>query len=63
MNYYLGLDPYVIKERNEEIRRKVRDLRLERRQRQDQRRTPSRLVVFALRSTLPLLRSVGLAER
>jgi hypothetical protein len=63
MNHYLGLDPYVIRERNEEIRREVRALRLEGRMRQDQRQTPSRLVVFALRSTLPLLRSVGLAER
>jgi hypothetical protein len=63
MNHYLGLDPYVIKERNEEIRREVRALRLEGRLRQDRRQTPSSLVLFALRSTLPLLRSVGLAER
>jgi hypothetical protein len=63
MNHYLGLDPYVIRERNEEIRREVRALRLEGRLRQDRRQTPSRLVLFALRSTLPLLRSVGLAER
>lgn len=61
MNHYSGFDPYVIKERNEEIRREVRALRLE--GRQDQRQTPSRLVAFALRSTLPLLRSVRPAER
>ena len=63
MNHYLGLDPYVIKERNEKIRREVRALRLEGSLREGHRQTPSRLVVFALRSTLPLLRSVGLAER
>ena len=61
MNQNSGFDLYVIKERNEEIRQEVRALRLEGRLRQDRR--PSRLVVFALRSTLPLLRGVGLAER
>ena len=53
MNHYSGFDPYVIKERNEEIRREVRALRLEGHLRQDQRQAPSRLVAFALRSTAP----------
>ena len=62
MNPYSGFDPYVIKERNEEIRREVRALRLEGRLREHHRHT-ARLVLFALRSTLPLIRGVGLAER
>jgi len=62
MNHYSGLIPYVIKERNEEIRREVRALRLEGRLREHHRHT-ARLVHFALRSTLPLIRRVGLAER
>jgi hypothetical protein len=63
MNHYSGFDPYVIKERNEEIRREVRALRLERRLRKGHGQKGSRLVPFALRSTLPLIRSAGLAER
>lgn len=62
MNHFSGFDPYVIKERNEEIRREVRALRLEGRLREHHRHT-ARLVLFALRSTLPLIRRVGLAER
>ena len=62
MNHYSGFDPYVIKERNEEIRREVRALRLEGRLWEHHGHT-ARLVLFALRSTLPLIRSVGPAER
>jgi len=29
MNHYSGFDPYVIKERNEELRRELQALRLE----------------------------------
>ena len=63
MNHYSGFDPYVIEERNEEIRREVRALQLEGRLRQDQKQMPSRLVAFALRSTLPLLRRVSLVQQ
>ena len=63
MNHYSGFDPYVIKERNEQIGREVRALRLEGRLRKGHGQTGSRLIVFALRNTLPLLRRVGLAER
>ena len=63
MNHYSGFDSYVIKARNEEIRREVRALRLERRRSKGHGQTGSRLVPFALRSTLPLSRSAGLAER
>jgi hypothetical protein len=62
MSHNSRLDLYVINKRNEEIRREVRALRLEGRLREHHRQM-ARLVVFALRSTLPMLRSVGLAER
>jgi hypothetical protein len=61
MNHFSGLDPYVIKKRNEQIGREVRALRLEGRLREHHRQM-ARLVLFALRSTLPLIRRVGLAE-
>ncbi|MBA3702921.1 MAG: hypothetical protein H0W79_08875 [Rubrobacteraceae bacterium] len=61
MNHYSGFDPYLIKERNEEIRREVQALRFEERLREDHSQALSRLVVFALRSTLPLFRRVRLA--
>ena len=63
MNPYSGFDPYVIKERNDEIRREVRALRLGGRLRKGHGQTGSRLVFFALSSTLPLMRRVGPAER
>ena len=62
MNHYSGFDPYVIKERNE-IRREVRALRLEGRLWKSHGQTGSRLVVFALRSTLPLLRRARLVQQ
>jgi hypothetical protein len=62
MNHFSGLNPYVIKERNEQIGREVRALRLEGRLREHHGHT-ERLVLRALRSTLPLIRRVGLAER
>jgi hypothetical protein len=62
MSHNSRLDPYVIKKRNEQIRREVRALRLEGRLREHHRQM-ARLVVFALRSTLPLIRRVGLAKR
>jgi hypothetical protein len=62
MSHNSRLDPYVIKKRNEQIRREVRALRLEGRLREHHRQM-AQLVVFALRSTLPLIRRVGLAKR
>ena len=62
MSHNSRLDPYVIKKRNEQIRREVRALRLEGRLREHHRHM-AQLVVFALRSTLPLIRRVGLAKR
>lgn len=64
MNHYSGIDHYLIRQRNEEIRREVQALRLDRRFLGDRGQTPlARLVAFALRSTLPLLHRVGLAAR
>ncbi|MGH3146654.1 MAG: hypothetical protein ACRDTR_12735 [Rubrobacter sp.] len=63
MNHFTGFDPYVIKERNEQIGREVQTLRLEGHLREDHGQTLSRLVVCASRSMLFLLRRVQLAER
>jgi len=64
MYYYMEFDPYLIIERNKQIRSEVNSLRLQERLRKNNARG-SRLITFALRfkSTLHLLRSVGLAGR
>ena len=63
MNHYSDFDPYLIRERNEGLLREVSTLRLEKRLRKERREGAMRLVAFASRSTLPLLRRVGLAGR
>ena len=60
MNYYIDFDPYVIRERNHQMRREVSSLRLEERLREDRGPSGSRFVVFARRSVLPLLRAAHL---
>ena len=62
MNYFVDFDRNAIRERNEEIGREVRALRLEKRLRKN--RGPgsgSRLAGLVSRSTLPLLRRAGIA--
>ena len=60
MHHYASVDPYVIRERNEELLHEVSILRLERGLRKDRRPIISRVVAFASKSTVPVLRRVGL---
>jgi hypothetical protein len=59
---YMDFNPYTIRERNEGLRREVSTLRLQKRLRENRQPSSSRLVTFAQRSALPLLRKVGLAS-
>lgn len=62
MNHYSDFDRYVIKERNEGIRRNVQTLRLEKRLRQNSEpRSGAGLIALVSKGTLPLLRRAGLA--
>ena len=61
MNHYMDFDPYLIRERNQQVHREVRSLRLEERLREDRRSTGSRLVALARRGVRPLLRAAHLA--
>jgi hypothetical protein len=62
VNYFADFDRYVIGERNEGIRRGVQTLRLESQHRENGGPWPgSRLAPLVSKSTLPLLRSAGLA--
>jgi hypothetical protein len=65
MYHYMVLDPYLIREHNQQIFSEVQELRLEKRLRKDPGARDSRLVAFGLRlkSTLHPLRRVGLAGR
>jgi len=57
MNHYMDFDPYLIRERNQQVHREVRSLRLEQRLREDSRSSGSRLVAFARRGVRPLLKA------
>jgi glutaredoxin 3 len=62
VNFFANFDRYVIGERNEGLRRKMRTLRLRRRLRKNGEEQPGlRLASFVSKSTLPLLRRAGLA--
>ena len=54
----MDFDPYVIGERNQQVHREVRSLRLEHRLREDRGSSGSRFVALARRSVRPLLREV-----
>jgi len=64
MYYYTEFDPYLIRERNEQMRVEMSKLRLEKRLREAKADT-SRLVAYFLRltSTLHPLRGTGTAGR
>ena len=49
MNHHMDFDPYVIRERNERMRREVDSLRLKKRLRKDRRSSGSRFVALARR--------------
>jgi hypothetical protein len=61
MNHYMDFDPYVIRERNQQVQREVHSLRLEERLREERGSSGSRLVALAKRGVRPLLRAVYLA--
>ena len=60
MNHYMDFDPYVIRERNQQMQREVRSLRLEERLREERGSSGSRFATLAKRSVRPLLRAVRL---
>jgi hypothetical protein len=63
MNHYMDFDPYLIRERNEELLREVRTHRLEKRLRKECGEPSGwRLVTLARTATLPLLNRIGLAR-
>ena len=61
MNHYMDFDPYLIRERNQQVHTEVRSLRLEQRLREDRESSGSRLVALARRGVRPLLRAAHLA--
>jgi hypothetical protein len=58
MNHYMDFDPYLIRERNQQVQREVRSLRLEHRLREDRGSSGSRFVALAKRGVSPLLREL-----
>ena len=58
MNHYMDFDPYLIRERNQQMQREVRSLRLEERLREERGSSGSRFVALAKRGMRPLLREV-----
>jgi hypothetical protein len=61
MNHYMDFDPYVIRERNEQMRGEVESLRLEERLREERGSSGSRFTALAKRGVMPLLRAARLA--
>jgi hypothetical protein len=59
---YMDFNPYTIRERNEGLRREVSTLRLQKWLRENRQPPSLRLITFAQRSALPMLRKVGLAS-
>jgi hypothetical protein len=59
---YMDFNPYVIRERNQQMHREVNSLRLEELVRQERASSGSRFVALARRSALPLLRGAGLTK-
>ena len=58
MNHYMDFDPYLIRERNQQVHTEVRSLRLEERLAEERDSSGSRFVAFAKRGMRPLLREV-----
>ena len=65
MHHYMQFDPYLIRERNQQIFNEVQALRFEKRLRKSHKVGGSRLAAFTLflKSTLHPLRRVGIAGR
>jgi hypothetical protein len=60
MNHYMDFDPYLIRERNQQLHREVRSLRVEERLREE-RSSGLRFGALAKRGVMPLLRAAHLA--
>ena len=60
MNHYMDLDPYLIRERNEQMLREVNSLRLEEQLGEAHGSKGARFVALARRGVIPLLRGAGL---
>ena len=58
MNHYTDLDPYLIRQRSQEIQREVRSLRLEKRLREQRGSRGAGSVAFVKKGVRPLLREV-----
>jgi hypothetical protein len=58
MNHLMDFDPYLIRERNQQVQREVHALRLEAQLREDRGSSASRFVAFVKRGVRPLLREV-----
>jgi hypothetical protein len=62
MNHYMYFDPYLIRERNQQVHTEVRSLRLEERLAEERGSSGSRFVALAKRGVMPLLRAAHLAK-
>ena len=60
MNHYMDFDPYLIRERNEQMIREVNSLRLEERLREAHGSKDARFVALTRRGVIPLLRGARL---
>ncbi len=60
MNHCMDFDPYVIRERNQQMLREINSLRLEERLRDNGGSSGSRFSSLAHRGLMPLLRRVRL---
>jgi len=61
MNRYMDFDPYLIRERNQQVHREVNSLRLEEQLRKERGSSGSQFVALAKRGVMPLLRAAHLA--
>jgi hypothetical protein len=61
MNHYMDFDPYVIRERNQQVHREVNSLRLKKQLREEQGSSGVRFVALTKRGVMPLLRAAHLA--
>ena len=58
---YMDFNPYVIRERNQQVHRDINSLRLEKRLQEDRPSSGRRFVALAKRGMRPLLRAAHLA--
>ncbi len=61
MNHYMDFDPYMIRERNQQVLGEINSLRLQERLRNSGGSSGSRFFALAHRGLVPLLRRVRLA--